>query len=386
MIPRKHQTKFNSFLIVSIAAFILIMNITANDHDNGVVGPGWTLHVINADSRFEAAGVGDIDGDGLLDIVCGDFWYQAPNWTPHRIAEQEELNEYYNDFAAEVFDIDGDGDNDILSCAWFSRQIFWRENPGPDAEGLWPVHVVDEPGNMETGFGFDVDGDGVDDFVPNLMSEVAWYQMVGPAQWEKREVGDEGAGHGLGLGDLNNDGVTDIITPHGWYEGRRSDEGMDWIWHPEFQLGSASVPVVAYDVNGDGLTDIVWGMAHDYGIYWLEQGEEEGERTWTRRVVDESWSQAHYFELADLDGDGVMNVVTGKRYRAHNGGDPGWDDPLCIFAYHYDAENGEWVRKTISEGGRVGFGLNPTIADIDGDGKLDIIAPGKSGLYLLTQK
>mgnify|MGYP006309089333 CR=1 FL=1 len=87
--------------------------------------------------------------------------------------------------------------------------------------------------------------------------------------------------------------------------------------------------------------------------------------------------------LADLDGDGSDDLVTGKRYHAHNGHDPGGNDPVCVYYYTFDRSSGDWTRHVIHEGGRVGLGINTRAADIDGDGDVDLLAPGKSGLYLL---
>ena len=128
-------------------------------------------------------------------------------------------------------------------------------------------------------------------------------------------------------------------------------------------------------------------MGHDYGLYWLKQRrDEEGARTWSRQAVDESWSQAHGLTLADLDSDGVMEVVTGKRRYAHNGKDPGGKEELIICAYRYDKSASKFTREVLSEGGEVGAGHYPIVVDIDADGDMDVVLPGKSGLYLLRRR
>jgi hypothetical protein len=149
------------------------------------------------------------------------------------------------------------------------------------------------------------------------------------------------------------------------------------------------------DVNGDGRNDVVTAAAHDYGVFWFEQG---ADGRWTRRVIDSSWSQGHASTVIDLNGDGRLDFVTGKRFMAHNGSDPGEREPLGVYWYEYrpqvaqgaPARDGaaqagapEWIRHLIDFGGRVGGGMQIPVVDIDGDGDLDVVCAGKSGLFLL---
>ncbi len=348
------------------------------------VGEGFKLHVINADSRFEAAGVLDVNRDGKLDIFCGGFWYEAPDWKKHFVREVKEEGNYFYDFANLPMDVDGDGWVDIANAAWHNKMVFWERNPGKN-DAPWEVFPIDTPGNIETALAVDINGDGQLDVFPNIMTSVAWYEYhrdasaPGGAKWEKHELPKVAASHGLGAGDINKDGRCDVVAPKGWLE----QTATGWQWHPEFDLGHASIPILVHDVDGDGDSDIVWGFGHDYGLFWLEQQNANGQRTWEKHLIDKSWSQPHFMVMADLDNDGKAELVTGKRYYAHNGNDPGENDPECVYCYKFDASTKNWTRHTIHEGGRVGFGINTAVVDIDGDGDLDVVAPGKSGLYLL---
>ena len=96
--------------------------------------------------------------------------------------------------------------------------------------------------------------------------------------------------------------------------------------------------MIVYDVNKDGLADIIEGQAHGYGLNWWQQKEEsDGRRSWIKHSIDAGRSQYHDIQLADIDNDGSLELITGKRYRAHNGHDPGADDPLGL--YYFEIED-----------------------------------------------
>jgi hypothetical protein len=347
--------------------------------------PAFKVHVLNADSRFEAGAIVDLNNDGKPDVFSGGLWYEAPDWTRHRVREVTEQDGYYLDFGTVVADVDGDGRQDIVNGSWHGQDVFWLRNKG---KGDFEVIPIDRPGNLETVIGFDISGDGRVDILPNTVGSMQWYQSKPDAgspwgvRWVRHDLPKETAGHGVGVGDLNGDGRVDIVTPKGWLEQPPLGQA-EWTWHPDFNLGSTSVPIIVHDVDSDGDADLVWGNGHGYGIYWLEQQVRDGKSAWVKHLIDRTWSQPHFWLLADLDLDGRPELVTGKRYYAHNGNDPGADHPLCIYAYQYDLADKAWVREPVHEGGRVGFGIFTTAADMDGDGDIDLLAPGKSGLYLL---
>ena len=350
--------------------------------------PAFRKHVINEQSPYEAAAAMDINNDGQLDIYCGGHWYEAPKWEKHFTRELKEKSGYYDDFAALPVDVDGDGRTDVITACWFAKQIAWIRNTGQSDLPFQEI-PIGETGNNETAITADINNDGQPDVIPNTVKDrAAWYEFQRDpdestgVRWIRHELPAEVASPGVGAGDINGDGRCDIVGAKGWAE-QPADADADWTFHPEFELEDPGIPIIINDVDGDGDADIVWGIGHNYGVLWLEQEcDVLGKRVWAKHEIDKSWSQAHVVLAGDIDGDGVNEFVTGKRWHAHNGRDPGGNEPRCLYWYDYDRNEQRWTRHAIEENGSAGTGTGAEMVDIDRDGDLDLIMPGKSGLYL----
>lgn len=366
----------------------------------------------------ECCSVADLNGDGLVDLVAGRNWYEAPDWKKHAdFRDGAETNGPETDNNSEfAMDVNRDGWPDIVSSGWMRMcGAFWYENPGP--EGLrsgakWKAHRIHSARNMEGVIHGDLDGDGDDDILVNHWAPVpgqgmTWLEHIDQAPWlVERVIGTEGEYHGNGIGDINGDGRNDIVTPRGWYEAPADPRNGQWIFHADYlvhrvdqpkQPIPASHPMLVVDVNGDGLADIIFGASHEYGLAWLEQQlDADGKRSFRTHWIETDFGQFHTMALGDLNGDGVPDLVTGKRLFAHHGRDTSCYDPL--FAFWYDLQGGKFVRHVLSynhlpwfpgenninppPNGAVAVGMKLNIADMNKDGRNDIIIAGKTGLYV----
>jgi hypothetical protein len=396
----------------SAAPFVYVLLLIAAPRSPDI--PFRSLLIDNGAS--ETAAVADVNKDGRLDIISGESWYEAPprpgsgqaGWTKHKFRDLNYTSNYYDNFSDLPVDVDGDGYPDLVRVTWFAKKISWWKNPARQAAGrvsdqVWTEADIHTGFNIEFAILADMDNDGKANEVVAQENGTpqAWYEAKG-GTWVSHVVSDRSYGHGIGAGDVNGDRRTDILTPRGWLEAPADPRAGNWAFHADWESTNSPLPIEGAtpaaapsgaptpaprllelgfmhvaDVNGDGRNDVIAGAGHNYGVFWFEQGEAG---RWTRRTIDASWSQAHASTLVDLNGDGRKELVTGKRFMAHNGSDPGEKEPLGVYWYEFQSE---WIRHVIDYGGRMGGGMQIPVIDIDGDGDLDIVCPGKSGLFLV---
>jgi hypothetical protein len=350
--------------------------------------------VLIADERYESCGVFDVDGDGVLDIVSGAYWYRGPEYTQrHPIGEIMAVGEYFDDFSTLPMDINGNGRLDFVTGGWWGDTLRWRENPGTGEQ--WPEHIIAHCGNVETTRMWDIDGDGHPEVIPNTPGgPVVAYKLIRDAQgrgtgaFQAYTLWDQPQGHGLGYGDLNGNGRGDIILAKGWLEAPEDRWAGQWRYHADWEFPAASVPILAVDITGDGRNELIVGGGHRYGLEWYQlRLRDDGGLDAICHPIDPYNSQYHDLIWADLDGDGACELVTGKRYRAHCGNDPGAYDDVGIYYFKWNGES--FSKQVITYGPprvSTGCGIAFALADLTGNGLLDLVAPGKDGLYLFKNR
>jgi FG-GAP-like repeat len=345
----------------------------------------FSMQKVSAET-YESVGAFDVNGDGQKDLVSGGFWYAGPGFTKRSaVRDVKRTGEYYDDFFTLPMDVNGDGRMDFIGGGWFGGTLFWYENTGK-YDALWPEHTIAVIGNLETARAWDVDGDGVPEIVPNTIDKAfRIYRLnlnaAGKGQGTFTEyILHPTQGHGIGFGDINSDGRPDFILADGWLEAPALPYTSPWTWHPDFQLNKAGIPIIVTDLNKDGRNDLIVGNGHGYGLLWMEQ---TAAKKWISHNIDAFNAQFHTLAWQDITGDGVPELLTGKRYRAHNDNDDGAFDDYGLYYYQWDGEN---FTKQVVAYGALGIGKGTgnyfDLADLNGDHRTDWVVAGKDGLVI----
>ena len=370
----------------------------------------------------EGACVADVNSDGKTDVISGPYWFEGPDFkTSHTIypaaksfeIEGENIpgfegglskkNAYSDNFLSYSGDFNGDSRPDYLVIGFPGKETFWYENPGP-SDKMWIRHTALQVTDNESPMLADIDGDGRKDLL--CMSKgcigYATFDPTKPAElWKwnaitpKDRKSYQRFSHGIGHGDINGDGLTDILESKGWWEQPANWDGKaSWKRH-DFDFGKGGAQMFGYDVNADGRTDIISSIdAHGFGVAWFEQAEDG---SWKRHLITGTpqeegstgiiFTQPHALDLADINGDGTLDIVTGKRFWAHGPeGDVEPNQPAVLFAFLLNRENGKasYTAEIIDDSSGVGCQVMAT--DINGDKKPDIVVGNKKGCFVHLRK
>lgn len=350
-------------------------------------------HVLTNDFISEGVAVGDVNNDGKLDILAGAYWFEAPKWTRHEITAgrtYDPATTYSNSFLNFSLDVNQDGWIDQIRIGLPGEEAVWYENPGKKP-GHWTKHpLLNNAGNESPAF-VDIDGDGRPDLLCNdpVAKEMIWLKspsVKGDTLWQRYSIGKGDIPgvhrytHGLGLADMNADGRPDVIITRGWWECPADPKQANWVFHP-MDLGEDCSQIYALDAKGNGGQDFVSASAHNYGIWWHEKVD----TGWVHHVIFKEFSQSHGMGMADINGDGHPDLVTGKRYFAHNEHDPGAFEPAVLYWFEFHpGSNPEWIPHLIDDNS--GVGLQVVTRDLNRDGLMDIIVSNKKGVFFFEQR
>ncbi|MGA2619241.1 MAG: VCBS repeat-containing protein [Thermoguttaceae bacterium] len=356
----------------------------------------------------EGAYYADFNRDGKLDVVAGPYWYEGPDFQKkHEIYPPKVFDPhgYSDNFLTYTGDFNGDGWPDVLYVPYPGGEAYWYENPGAKG-GPWKKHLALKDVGNESPVWADINGDGRPELIYNTSGYMGYatYDPAKPDQlWVFHPITPKGDyfqyTHGIGVGDINGDGRPDIVERSAWWE-QPAKAGDPWIKHP-FQFADAGAQMLVYDVDGDGLADVITAWhCHMYGLVWYKQIRgPAGEITWKQNVILPPnpdlkspalrISQMHAFDLADMNGDGLKDIVTGKRFWAHGPhGDAEPDAPAVLYWFQLtrDKEHGvRFIPHQIDNDS--GVGTQVAAVDLNGDGIPDVIVGNKKGVFVfLSQK
>jgi len=319
--------------------------------------------------------VGDVNGDGLLDVVVASsnggplVWYESPNWTKHVIAPSGGWS-----CDAALADMDGDGDQDVVISEWYTqKRLEWYENPAPKgnpATDPWKRHIIGNLRAHDLEIG-DIDGDGALEIATRNQGRegdkiIIWKRET-PTSWVSRTLGCP-SGEGLALADLGRAGRLDLVIGGRWYEAPKDILRGSWEEHIFADWPKDAVVKVA-DMNKDGRLDVVLTRSEGpHHVSWFESPPDPRKGEWKEHIIGDSIAFAHGLAIGDMDNDGEPDVVVAEMHQS----------PLKrVIVYVNEGGALKWRAQIVATTGS----HNLCLADTRGEGRLDIIGANWSGPY-----
>lgn len=348
----------------------------------------------------------DMDGDSDLDIVGGGgralYIYEndgkpnKDNWKRHGTLDS---TGQMGSNAGAIWDVDGDGDMDIVN-ALYKDAIGWWENPGlPLSSEQWVFHKIDGGFNkryLHDVLRADLDGDGVaEEFIFVLNKDywngsisIHWYKPAKAVKglWKRNVIVNNKPGPnnnhaGTDVADIDGDGDMDLAFSNGWFEAVDGPSG-EWVWHKLTDIYGVS-NCLARDIDKDGDLDMVISAGHHgMGVYWLENPGDAKEENWVHHVVDPDVHHPEGLQCVDVDGDGGLEIIAAELFFGERPGEPAWtQEAHNVYVYkNIGGKTEQWKKINVAPGRYCSHQLK--VADINGDGKIDIISEACGAPYI----
>ncbi len=353
------------------------------------------IEVPNSGDQQTASLVMDMDGDGVNEFFITERT-QAPAVVAYKksddgwqkfIIEDEPL---HIEAGSTSHDIDSDGDPDIVFGGDYKQnQVWWWENPYPDHDPKkgWERHIIKNSGKVKHHdqlFG-DYDGDGQKELAfwnqkdgKLFLAEIPNDPQNHQGEWELKviytysqdsemqQTGQEGypswkgtnEQEGLFAYDIDGDGIDDIVGGGRWFKYDGSDGYIENIIDASYTFSR----VVVGQFIGGGRPEVIMLAGDGHAPMYLY--EYTGKGTWNRTMLIEKVVDGHTIDVLDFNKDGHLDIFSGEM--GLNGGNP--DAKIRILL---GDGNGNFLHHVVA----TGFGTHESrIADLDGDGDYDILS------------
>lgn len=324
----------------------------------------------------------DIDHDGKPDFILGGrqpapsrlYWYQyvqGDQWVRHEVG-----TDYKSDVGLAAMDVDGDGWTDLVCSG-----VWYRNTGKPRTEPFERIVFDDTASGAHDVVACDVNKDGKTDIIVmgdehTALHGMYWYSIpANPRQpWTKHFIAPpeiHGAIAPAGIGDINGDGLPDIVRADTWFENTK--ESQEWIAHKNIPMGRKGpfgycVRAAVADMDNTGKSVIVMCDAdiEDSKICILCSPDGKGKQ-WIKQSLPQSFTYGslHSLAIADLNGDGRLDIVSNEQEELLPNGrqNPRWIAWLNLGKGRY--------KEIILLDAKLG-GHELQVADVDGDGDMDI--------------